>query len=105
MKTIYKVYGHNRQFGWEKLETTPDKDKAFKTANGLTGKEYFSCMIIRNSENGDEIVYRNDFSKECKVEFVDKVETKVEVKAMTFKPSRMKEKQELRKLTEKYIDR
>lgn len=105
MKTIYKVYGHNRQFGWEKLETTPDRDKAFKTANGLTGKEYFSCMIIRNSENGDEIVYRNDFSKECKVEFVDKVDTKVEVKAMTFKPSRMKEKQELRKLTEKYIDR
>ena len=105
MKTIYKVYGHNRQFGWEKLETTPDKDKAFKTATGLTGKEYFSCMIIKDSENGDEIIYSNNFSKECKVEFVDEVKTKVEVKATTFKPSRMKRKQEERKMFEQYIDR
>ena len=87
MKTIYKVYGHNRQFGWEKLDTTPNKDKAFKTATGLTGKEYFSCMIIRNSENGDEIIYKNDFSKECKVEFVDKVETDFEVRAKIFRES------------------
>ena len=56
MKTIYKVYGHNRQFGWEKLDTTPDKDKAFKTATGLTGKEYFSCMIIKDGENGDVVI-------------------------------------------------
>ena len=104
MKTIYKVYGHNRQFGWEKLDTTPDKDKAFKTATGLTGKEYFSCMIIRNSENGDEIIYRNDFSKECKVEFVDKVETKVEVKAAVFKPSRIKRKEEDRKIFKAYFE-
>ena len=105
MKTIYKVYGHNRQFGWEKLDTTPDKDKAFKTAIGLTGKEYFSCMIIKDGENGDEIIYRNDFSKECKVEFVDKVKTKVEVKAAVFKPSRMKRKEEERRMFEQYIDR
>ena len=43
--------------------------------------------------------------KECKVEFVDNLKTDVEVKALTFVPSRMKEKEELRKLTEEYIDR
>lgn len=43
--------------------------------------------------------------KKCKVEYVDNLKTDVEVKAMTFTPSRMKRKEELRKLTEDYIDR
>ena len=44
-------------------------------------------------------------SKECKVEYVDNVNTKMEVRTTTFTPSKMKQKEELRKMTEKYIDR
>lgn len=43
--------------------------------------------------------------KECEVEYVDDLKTKVEVKALTFVPSRMKKKEELRRMTEQYIDR
>ena len=44
-------------------------------------------------------------SKKCRVEFVDNLKTDVEVKAMTFKPSRMKKKEELMRETRDYIDR
>ena len=102
---MYKVYAHNKQKGWEKIDSTDDKKKAFKTVGRINSKEYHSYMIIQNNGNGDEIIERKDFTRECEVEYVDEVKTKIEVKAMTFKPSRTKEKQELRKLTEKYIDR
>ena len=102
---MYKVYGQNKQTGWEKIDSTNDKEKAFKTAENINSKEYYSYMIIQNNGNGDEIIERKDFTRECTVEYVDEVKTKIEVKATTFKPSRMKKKQELRKLTEQYIDR
>ena len=44
-------------------------------------------------------------SKKCQVEYVDNLKTDIEVKAMTFKPSRMKEKEKLRRMTEEFIDR
>lgn len=43
--------------------------------------------------------------KKCRVEFVDNLKTDVEVKSVVFKPSRMKKKEELRKMAEEYIDR
>ena len=91
--------------GWKKINSTPDKKEAFKTAGRINAKEYYSYVIIQNIGNGDEVIATKDFSRECTVEYVDEVKTKIEVKATTFKPSRMKKKQELRKLTEQYIDR
>ena len=102
---MYRIYGQNKITGWEKIDVTNDKEKALKTAESISSKEYYSYMIIQNNGNGDEIIDRKDFTRECQVEYVDEVKTKYEVKAVTFKPSRMKRKQELRKLTEQYIDR
>lgn len=62
-------------------------------------------MIIENIGNGDEIIERKDFTRECQVEYVDELKTKYEVKAVAFKPSRMKRKEELRRMTEQYVDR
>lgn len=102
---MYKVYAHNKQKGWEKIDSTNDKKKAFKTAGRINAKEYYSYMIIQNIGNGDEVIERKDFTRECTVEYVDELKTKIEVKATTFKPSRMKRKQEERKMFEQYIDR
>lgn len=102
---MYRIYGQNKITGWENIDVTNDKEKALKTAESISSKEYYSYMIIQNNGNGDEIIDRKDFTRECQVEYVDEVKTKYEVKAVTFKPSRMKRKQELRKLTEQYIDR
>lgn len=103
---MYRVYGHNKFHGWERLDKhkITDLKEAQEIMRNLNPKEYYSAIII-DSEGGDHPVDRIDFSKECIIEYVDEVKTKVEVKAMTFKPSKMKEKEELRKLTEKYIDR
>lgn len=105
MRTYYRVYANSKKFGWEKIEGTTDKDKAFKSAESLSYKEYYSYVIIANSGEGDDVIDRKDLSKECTVEFVDDVKSKIEVKATTFKPSRMKRKQEERKMFEQYIDR
>lgn len=43
--------------------------------------------------------------KKCKIEFVNDLESNIKLKTLVFKPSKMKEKQELRKMTEEYIDR
>lgn len=102
---MYKIYGQNKKTGWEKIDTKKDLEEILKIAETIKPKEYYSYMIIKNNGNGDEVIDRKDFTRECKVEYVDEVKTQFEVKATTFKPSRMKKKQELRKLTEQYIDR
>ena len=66
-------------------------------------KDLFSYMIILHSPAGDDIIERKELYKECKVEFSNNVKTKYKVNATTFKPSRMKEKEELRKMTEEYL--
>lgn len=102
---MYRIYGKNKIKGWEKIDSTADKEKAFKTAEGISSKEYYSYMIIENNGNGDNVIAQESLYEECQVEYVDEVKTKYEVKALAFKPSRMKKKENLRKLTEQYIDR
>ena len=41
--------------------------------------------------------------KKCRVEFVDNLKTDVEVKTVVFKPSKMKQKEELRRMTQDYL--
>lgn len=102
---MYRLYAQKQQGGWDKIAVKETLDKIEKQASRLSAHEYYSYLIIKNEGNGDEIVKREVLSKECKVEYVEDLKTDVEVKAMTFKPSRMKEKEELRKLTEEDIDR
>lgn len=102
---MYRIYGQNKQTGWEQIDTKKDLKDINKIAEKLTGKEYYSYVIIQNNGNGDEVIGRKDFTRECTVEYVDEVKTKIEIKATTFKPSRMKRKQEERKMFEQYIDR
>lgn len=102
---MYRLYGQNKKTGWEQIDTKKDLKDINKIAEKLTGKEYYSYVIIQNNGNGDEVIHRKDFTRECSVEYVDEVKTKFEVKATTFKPSRMKRKQEERKMFEQYIDR
>lgn len=102
---MYRIYGNSKIKGWEKIDTATDKEQAFKLANKINAKEYYSYMIIENNGNGDNVIAQESLFEECKVEYVDKLKTKVEVKAVTFKPSKMKKKEELRKMTEEFIDR
>ena len=102
---MYRTYGHNKQTGWEMIDTKKDLEEIHKIAATIKPKEYYSYMIIQNNGNGDEVIDRKDFTRECTVEYVNEVKTKFEVKATTFKPSRMKRKQEERKMFEQYIDR
>lgn len=102
---MYKVYGNSKIKGWDKIDVTPDKEKIFKEAKGLSSKEYYSYMIIENIGNGDTVIAQESLFEECKVELVDNLKTSIEVKATVFKTSRTKKKEELRKLKQDYIDR
>lgn len=102
---IYKLYGNSKTKGYELIDKSNDKDKIFKEVGNVSSKEYYSYMIIANEGNGDEVIGRKDFTRECTVEYSNNVKPKIEVKSVVFKPTRMKRKEELRKLTENYIDR
>ena len=102
---MYRIYEQNKVYGWELIDTKTDLKEAYKIAARLKPKEYYSYLIVVNKGMRDEIVDRKDLSKECKVEYVNEVQKKYEVRAVTFKPSRMKRKQEERKMFEQYIDR
>ena len=102
---MYRIYGQNKITGWEKIDVTNDKEKALKTAESISSKEYYSYMIIENIGNGDNVIAQESLYEECQVEYVDELKTKYEVKAVTFKSSRMKKKEELRRMTEDFIDR
>ncbi len=62
-------------------------------------------MIIEHSPNGDQVLEREELSRECKIEFVDKLDTKYKVKAMVFQPSKMKQKEELKKMIKEFEER
>ena len=102
---MYKLYVQNIQGSWDKLAQKDNLEKIEKIASKLKPKDYYSYMIIENTPYGDRTIKMQKLYEECKVEYVDDLKTKVEVKAMTFKPNRMKKKEELRKMAEEFIDR
>ena len=65
--------------------------------------DYFEYLIVEHSELGDSTVKRQELYKECKVEYSDDVKTCFEVNALMFRPSRTKQKQELRKEIDEYM--
>lgn len=99
---MYRIYAHQREKGWVIVDVKLSKEDAIEVADNLEPKNYYSYLVVEADENGEKVVQRKDLTKECEVEFVDNLKTDYEVKATTFKPSRMKKKEELRKLTQNY---
>lgn len=101
---MYKLYANSKTKGWQLLNTNKSISNIQKIiSEEITPKKYYSYMIKQCNENGEQIIFRRDFTRECQVEFVDNLKTSVEVKATMFKPSKMKKKEELRKMTEEYL--
>ena len=101
---MYKLYAQNKIKGWELIKTNDDLDKIDLAAEEIDPRNYFEYLIVEHTENGDRTIRRQELYQECTVEYTDDVKVDFEVKATVFKPSRMKQKEELRKITEKYID-
>jgi hypothetical protein len=112
-KFIYKIYGKNKKFNWELVDTKNNKEEAIENAKNLSPKEYYKYMIIEHDckNNSDFSIDLEDLYQECEVVYED-INPKIEVKTMIFtteknkeKYNRRKEKDDLRKLAEDYIDR
>ena len=100
---MFKLYAQNKIDGWQLIKTSLDLDELELYAETLKPKDCYEYLIIEHTPKGDRTVKRQELYQECKVEYSDDVKTSFEVKATTFKISRMKEKEELRKEIEKYI--
>lgn len=104
---IYRIYGQSKEKGWEVVDTKTDKEEAISLAQGLSAEEYYKYLIIEHDykNNCDFPIKAEDLYQECKVKYED-IKTGIEVKATEIRPySRAKNKQELQKLAEEYIDR
>lgn len=99
---MYKLYAQNKTKGWELIKTSDDLDKLNLIAETLKPKHYFEYLIVEHTDKGDRTVRRQELFQECKVEYIDNANVSFEVKAITFKPSKMKQKEELRKEIDKY---
>lgn len=86
-----------------------------KEAEKISPNEYYSYLIIENDGEGDRVVTSQELYKEVRIELTDKDETNIKLniaeistdgkKIKARKLTRTKKKEELRKLTEGYIDR
>ena len=100
---MYTLYAQNKKIGWQLIKTSDDLDKLDLMAETLLPKDYFEYLIVEHTEHGDSTVRRQELYQECTVEYSDDVKVDFEVKATTFKPSKMKQKEELRKITKEYL--
>lgn len=99
---MYKLYAQNKKGIWKEIDKSNELGQIYILTDKITPKEYYKYMIKEESKNGDNIIEIRDLYKECKVEFKDEIKTSFEIKATTFVPSKMKRKEELRKMTEEY---
>lgn len=102
---MYKLYAQKRDGGYDKITQKQTIEEIDKAISRLKATEYYSYLIIQNNGEGDIPYDRQVLSEPVKIEFTDKDETSIEVKTHVFKPSKMKQKEELRRLTQDYIDR
>ena len=102
---MYKVYGNNKINGWEVIANKKSLSDARKIASRLSYEEYYSYLIKESSERGDEIVAQEVFKENTEKEKVKSFKEKYKVEVKERPKSRMKKKEELRKITEEYIDR
>ena len=106
---MFQLYAQNKLKGWVSKDDrlgnfiSNDLDDLELLAEKLDPKEYYEYMIIEHTKEGDRTVRRQELYQKCKVEYSDNAKVNFEVKATTFKPSKMKQKEELRKMTEEYL--
>ena len=107
-KFTYRIYGYNKNKGWEIVDIKKDKEESIDYAKSLSGEDYYKYMIIEHDHknNSDFPIESGELYEECKVKKVNNFKVGLKVKAMEIKPfNRAKNKQELKKITEQYIDR
>lgn len=108
---MYQLYAHSKKKGWIDRDEniakgkfiSNDLDQLELLAEKFTAKDYYEYLIVEHRQDGDRTVKRQELYQECKAEYSDNVKVDFEVKTITFKPSKMKEKEELRKMTEEYL--
>lgn len=105
-KFTYRIYGLNKNKGWEMVDIKKDKEEAIDYAKNLSGEDYYKYIVIEHDHknNSDFPIDRGDLYQECTVKYED-IKTGIEVKATEIKFNRAKNKQELKRMTEQYIDR
>lgn len=102
---MYKLYAQNKIKGWQLIKTSNNEDELELLSEKLEPIDYYEYMIIENSEKGDRIVRRQELYQECEAVRVNNFKKKYKVETKVVKKSKMKKKEELRKMTEDYIDR
>lgn len=99
---MYQLYVQTKQGSWEKSYSEQnDLQKLQEKIKQLNKKDFFGYLIIERSSNGDQVIEGGKFFEETGEIEVKKPE---KLKKQN-KKSKMKEKEELRKLTEKYRER
>ena len=100
---MYRLYGQRTEGGYAMIAIKSTLEEIEQEIKEMEG--YYSYMIIENKGKGDNLLRSERLYKECSVEYVDNLKTDIKVNAISFTPSRAKKKEDLRKLTEEYIDR
>ena len=95
---MYRLYTKSDMGGWTGPSYYENLDDIYK----FIKSSKCSYMIIKNNGNGDEVVecHTNDISLKTKQE-----EFRNKYKVKNANINKAKKKEELRKLTEKYIDK
>lgn len=86
---MYKIYAEKKMGGYDLISTTGTKTAINKIVNSIDKKIYRSYLIVERINNGDQVIAKEEFTKECKVELVDDLETDFEVKTTTIVPEKV----------------
>ena len=100
---MYKLYAKTKQFEWQLIKNCNTLEEVDEEIEEIDKNIYFKYMVKEHTVKGDNYIKSGEFYQECSVEYSNNVKTSFEVKATTFKPSKMKQKEELRKMTEEYL--
>ncbi len=109
---MFQLYAQHKLKGWVDEDKdirkgrfiSEDLDELVLLAEKLDPHNYYEYMIIEHRKDGDRTVRNQQLYQECEVEYSDDVKTSFEVKATTFKVSRTKKKEELKKEIDKYYN-
>lgn len=101
---MYKLCALSKTKGWVNIEIPNDLEEIYKVIEEeITAKDYYSYILKERKDGTDYLIKSEQLFEEVEVEYSDDVKVNFEVKTTTFKPSKMKQKQEFRKEIEKYL--
>ena len=99
---MYKLYAKTKQFEWHLIKNCNTLEEVDEEIEEIDKNIYFKYMVKEHTIKGDNYIKSGELYQECKVEYIDNANVSFEVKMTTFKPSKMKEKEELRRMVDKY---